>query len=253
MAVAAILASVDVFCPKCGSSTAVDASATSASCSACQAPLPVNLPAFGPPDMGAKPQAFGLEDMAAARPVVPALPAWPWVETQSPDGAWVVDVKGQGAGCLAATFLGAIVAAAVVYGNSPRSVPFPAVALLVFAAWAGYRALAAVVNRGTLRIDRDAVAFTRGPLPQRGNFRLPTVIVGTFQPVRGPSVTSGGVKKVYWAVHVITDTGATRLPLPWMERDRADFVVGRLTQMLGDARRQAGLPPVAPVPGPALF
>ena len=228
----------------------MDPSATSASCSACLAALPVNLPAFGPPEMGPPPQAFGLQDMAAAQPVLPSLPAWPWLEQQTPDGAWVVGVKGQGAGCLAAAFLASVVAAAVVYANSPRSVPVPVVGLLVFAAWAGYRALAAVINRGALRIDRDAVAFSRGPLPQRGSFRLPIVTVTSFQPVRGPTLQSGGAKKVFWAVHAITDSGATRIPLPWMERDRADFVVGRLTQMLDDARRQAGLPPVIPLAGP---
>ena len=234
-----------MFCPKCGASTEVESSAQSAACSACGEALPVNLPKFGPPALGPTPQAFGLDEMAAAQPVAPPPQAFAWREQRAPDGAWLVTIPERGLAAFAFVFFGSIGGAAYVFGTSARVPPF-GVVLALGALWFGYRTLCAVANRGTLRIDREAVSFRRGPVPQLGAFRVALGDVATFQLVRGPTMTSRGVTTVWWTIQAAHLLGLQSMRMPWMNRDQAEAVVRRLIQMLADARKQAGLPPPQP-------
>ncbi|HEY8040487.1 MAG TPA: hypothetical protein VIF15_11865 [Polyangiaceae bacterium] len=226
---------MQVFCPGCGASAEVDPAAKSASCAQCGAGIPVQMPAFGPPGMGPPPRAFGLEEMAAARPVPAAAPAFQWSEVRGLDGAWLVRVRGRGPGCLAALALGLIVLASIELGSSKSDVPAGAVVLGAVGLWFGYLALCRAVNTGTLRVDREALTFVRGPVPQWGNARVPTQSIAGFMAVRRGSIKTGGTRRILWGLRMVTDGGGVAwLPLGLDQRDHVDFAIERLTQMVSD-------------------
>jgi hypothetical protein len=247
---------MQVFCPKCGTSSEVAETAGSAACSSCGAALPVNLPAFGPPTDGPKPHAFGVADMAAVPAVVPPKTSFVWNERQLPDGTWVVGLRSAvpGPGCFGAVFLSAVFASAYVWANV-RHGEGAVIVLGIVALWAAYRALCAAVNRATLRVGPDAITIVRAPIPQAGGLRVPTSSVARFDVVKGMRMRAGSTTTQYWGVRAVgVDIAPKYVPLGLMTRDQADYVRDRLATMLADVQRRAGIvPPQMPYQAPPAF
>jgi hypothetical protein len=247
---------MQVFCPSCGASTAVGEASAQAACAQCGAALPMNMPAYGPPEMGAKPHAFGVQDMAAAGTIKPPATRFVWNEVQSPDGAWMVGMRGAAPGCvlvLGIAFLGATVFAAAQCGSNAGNAEVRATLVGLLAAYFAYKALCGAVNRSTLRMDGDVLAVRRGPIPELGAVRVPTSGISGFDLVRGMTTSSGGTKTVYHVVRAIGVGPPARLPLGMHRREEADFIVRRLTEMLADVQRRFGIAPPPGVAGSPLF
>jgi len=244
---------MQVYCPRCGAGTEVAAGAASARCAACGAGLPVHLPEYGPPSQH-KPETFGVEHMAAVRAVPPPRNPLTWREAQTPDGAWLVSAGRNRTGCafvLGLAFLGAMVLAASVLASDDKNpVPGAVVMMLVGVVFA-YFALAAAVNRVTLRLDGQWLTVRRGPVPQPGNVRIDTASIQYFDLVKGAKFRSGGTTLVVYNVRVVAVASMRTLPLGMFPREQADGVVERLKHMLEDTRRRTGITaPVVPLVGP---
>jgi hypothetical protein len=240
---------MEVFCPKCGTGTEVGVSAASAACAACGAPLPLHMPAFGPPQAAPRPQAFGVEDMAAVPRVVPPRVNFNWREQQLAGGAWGVSVR-QGApvGCwvLAIMAFTCVVIGSVIWGSESAEIEplAPVIVLGIVGAIFGYKSLCLAVNRGTLRLDQNWLAMSRGPLPEKISVRAPTASIATFRPLKAMTVKSGATRTTYWAIQVIGADGSLwRLPLGNLPRDQADYVCERLTAILRDVQKRCGIVP----------
>jgi hypothetical protein len=241
-----------VFCSKCGTSSDVAGSASSAACSACGAALPVNMPAFGPPQGGHKADAFGLADMAAVPRVVPPRINFTWQEQQLGGGAWSVAVRERTtAGCavVALLALSSMGVGSYIFGTAEGDTTVPVVVFAVVAAFFGYKALCLAVNRGSLRVDQGWLAMSRRPLPEKPGTRVPTASIAQFRPVKTMTVKSGTTRTTYWGIQVLSADGTlTRLPMGNMPREQADYVCERLTVILKDVQKRCGImPPQIPV------
>jgi hypothetical protein len=207
----------------------------------------VNLPTFGPPQAAHRPDAFGLDDMAAVPRIVPPRINFTWTEQQVFGGAWAVAVRERTtAGCavLAIIAVALLGAGSLVYANSDGDPVVVLVILGLVALFFGYKALCLAVNRGTIRIDQNWLAMRRGPLPEKMGARVPMSTIATVRPVKALTVKSGTVKTVYWAIQIIAaDASLTRLPLGTMPRDQADYVCERLLSMLRDVQKRCGIQP----------
>jgi hypothetical protein len=240
---------MQVFCPRCGASSEVDPAATKASCSSCGEALPVHLPTFGPPTADGRartPHAFGVEDMAAVPHVVPPKTKFVWNEQQLAGGAWVVSLRTGGPGCFAVLCFACTIFASYAWGTT-RDTPVVVVTLLAaFAIFFGYKALCRVVNHSLLRVDSDWVSVRRGPMPEGLGVRVMTSTILRFMPVRTMTTGSGAKKTPYFAVQAVAGNGTTkRLPLGKMlARGEADYACERLMQMLTDAQKRGGGPPI---------
>ena len=245
---------MQVFCPKCGAGTDVAAGTTRAACGRCGEALPVNMPAFGPPEMGPQPQAFGVEEMAAARVAkTPVATTFVWNEVQGPDGAWAVGLRGGTPGCALIAGIAFVFTTFVGAAQCGKARPGPVPWIMgVLAVYCAYRALCAAVNRATLRLDGDFLVARRGPVPELGNVLVSTSTIVAFDVVRGTTVKTNGTKTVYYVVRAIGSGPPAKLPIGMMPRDQADWVKDRLGQMLADVQRRAGIvPPIVPGVSPS--
>ena len=233
---------MQVFCPQCGTGSDVAAGAQAATCASCGASLPVNMPMYGPPDLGSRPRAFGVEEMAMAQPMAAPTVTVTWNERQMPDGSWMVVTRGRGPALFAVFFVvfGAI--AVLLFADTPSPVMplFPG----LLAAWFAYRALCAATNTITIRFDRQSVTCTSSPFWQPGTFRVLLGDVLGIGRVKTGTTSVGGVRTSSWAPQLTTMRGYTvRIPVGVSQREQVDVVIRRLSQMLADMQRQAGIQP----------
>jgi hypothetical protein len=235
---------MQVFCPQCAAANEVGSSASAARCSSCGAALPVHMPAYGPPDGGARPQAFGIEDMAAVPKVVPPKISFVWSEQQLPGGAWGVFVGGRsGAGVLWVILaVGGVVLASGIWGGADGDPTVAVVLIGVLSLFFAYRGLCWAVNRSVLRVDQDWLTMGRGPVPQLGSVRVPTATIAVLRPLKLGSFKTGTTVNPYFGVQVMGGDGSTSvLPIQWMPREQASYACERLNMMVRDVQKRAGI------------
>ena len=233
---------MQVYCPQCAAANEVVASSSTARCSACGATLPVHMPAYGPPDAGLQPHAFGVEDMAAVPAVVPPKISFTWNEQQLPGGAWGVLVGGRSSvGFLWVVLaFGAVVTASMIWASSDA--PVGPLLLMGFAVFSAYRSLCWAMNRSTLRVDQDWLTMGRGPVPQPGRVRVPTAAIAVLRPQKMGAVKSGTSVNLFFGVQVMSGDGSTStLPIQWMPREQAAYACERLNMMVRDVQKRAGI------------
>jgi hypothetical protein len=108
-----------------------------------------------------------------------------------------------------------------------------------------HAALCGLINRTTLRVGRDAFEFRRGPIPQGGAVREPTMNIAGFEvaTLRGGAMqmrSRGQASRPTWGVHLLTRDGrAVPVRLGFLDQAHASYAAARLSQMLGDAQQKA--------------
>jgi hypothetical protein len=233
-----------VECPRCGQAIGggeVDLASQRAVCRVCSEVVSLALPPAAQPSV-------------ALAPVPPAGALYrptdlSWIEEPCDAGAWRVTFTASRLVAVPLLFFALFWDGCLVfwYAMALKAGPPPAIMVLfplihvAAGVFITYLALCALLNRTTVRIDRDAFAFTRRPIPQRGDVSEPTPnVVGleAWQSSFGAMRADANGQRARWGAHLLTRDGrAIPLRFAFSDVSHARFAAARLTQMVAEAQR----------------
>jgi hypothetical protein len=235
---------VQVICPRCGQpipGVDIDLATRSAVCRPCGEVVALAAqPALGIEPVGAAP-------MGLYRPTDLS-----WAEVNDSPGTWSVTITPPRAAAFGLLFFAIFWDGFLVFWYSMAvSSKNPPLVMLLFpllhvgaGLFITHAALCGLVNRTTVRLGAGVFEFRRGPIPQGGAVREPTLNIAGFETakVSGGSMqmkSKGRTSRPTWGVHVLTRDGrAIPVRLGFQDQTHADYAATRLSQMLSDAQQR---------------
>lgn len=160
-------------------------------------------------------------------------------QSRDADGTWVVRTKRDPWALIGLVLLAGFGWAVVGVIRSRRHVVPTWVDVLMagLGALFLYAILVGSLNRATIRLGREVLTVTRGPMPQGPALTFPTASIVNFRDVR----THGRKEGTSYPLHVLLADGREApLGVSFGDEDDADAAVQALTQMLYDAQSPAG-------------
>jgi hypothetical protein len=232
---------MQVLCPRCSKpipGVDIDLATQSAVCRPCGEIIPLAVKAA---------------PLAVAPPTALYRPTdLSWAEMSDAGGAWTVTMTPPRAAAITilvfAVFWDGFLVFWYAMAASSKHAPIVMMLFPLLHVAAGllitHAALCGLINRATLRLGAEAFEFRRGPIPQGGAVREPTMNIAGFEAamLQGGAMlrARGQASRPTWGVHVLTRDGrAVPVKLGFQEQPHAAYAAARLSQMLADAQQRA--------------